>query len=130
MFFGALFAYLIMKYGMAYYNDHGTVFGLVCESKAVAQNTNTCIFGCRCNYGHQPGQLLCLYIFALKNIKSEETVFPRSTIKPLFMQDQREKHLKRIIKTAIPIATGALVMSLARLLIRLLFKRIILHNCK
>lgn len=124
--FGALFAYLIMKYGMAYYNDHGTVFGLVCESKAVAQNTILAFSVAGAIMGISLGSF-CAFIFLLLKYKIGGDGIPEEYYQTSIHARSKRETFKRIIKTAIPIATGALVMSLGSLVDQIIIQRIILQ---
>ena len=123
---GTTFAYLIIHFGMKSYTATGQFLGMTFESDTVARNTLLAFSVAGAILGITLSSF-CAYLFLILKYKISGDGIPEEYYRnSIDARTSRETFL-RIVKTAIPIATGALVMSLGSLIDQIIIQRVLLN---
>lgn len=121
---GTLFMYLIMRYGFNSYNETGTFLGFTFASKIEAQNTilSFSVAGAIC--GISLGSFFSFLFLFLRYKIYGDGIPEEYYLNSVDARTKRETFIN-ICKTAIPIATGALVMSLGSLIDQVIIQNVL-----
>ena len=103
-------------------------FGLYIANRTRGLSDNRFILGCRCNYGYHPRKRphhLCSDILKFK-IQGDRNSGTNTTVIPVEAPSRRET-FNKILKTAIPVAMGSLIMSVGSLIDQGIVQRVLLN---
>ena len=123
---GTLFAYFVMKFGLDSYHSTGGFLGFTFASEIEAQNTILAFSVAGAILGITFGSLLSFVYLFLKYKISGDGIpeeYYRSSI------DARTKRetFSMILKTAIPVAMGAFIMSIGSLIDQIIIQKVLLN---
>lgn len=122
---GALLAYLVMKSGIESYEQTGTFLWFSFNSRAEAQNTILAFSVAGAICGITLGSF-CSFIFVWLKYKIGGDGIPEEYYRNSVDARAKRETFIIICKTALPIATGALVMSLGSLIDQIIIQRVLL----
>ncbi len=124
LFIGALIAYLVMKLGIESYQQTGSFLGFTFASKTEAQNTILAFSVAGAICGISLGSL-CSFLFLWLRYRICGDGIPREYYeKSVDARASREMFIL-MCKTALPIAGGALVMSLGSLVDQIIIQNVL-----
>ncbi len=123
---GTTFAYLIIHFGMQSYTATGQFLGMTFESDTVARNTLLAFSVAGAILGITLSSF-CAFLFLLLKYKIAGDGIPEEYYRNSIDARTSRETLVRIVKTAVPIAMGALVMSLGSLIDQIIIQRVLLN---
>lgn len=123
---GALLAYFVMKFGIESYESTGTLFGLTFANETEAQNTILAFSVAGAICGISLGSL-CAFAYVYLCYKIGGDGIPEEYYKNSIDARTARETLVNIIRTAIPIAMGAFVMSLGSFVDQVIIQRVIIN---
>ena len=123
---GTTFAYLIIHFGMKSYTSTGQFLGMTFESDTVARNTLLAFSVAGAILGITLSSF-CAFLFLMLKYKISGDGIPEEYYRNSIDARTSRETFSRIVKTAIPIATGALVMSLGSLVDQIIIQRVLLN---
>lgn len=122
---GALLAYFVMRFGIDSYESTGTFLGFTFNNDTEAQNTILAFSVAGAICGISIGSLCSLvYYYLLFKIKGDG--IPKEYYESSIDARTARETLVLICKTALPIAMGALIMSLGSLVDQFIIQRVLL----
>lgn len=121
---GLLFAYLVMEYGLKQYNADGTFLRFTFNSEYDAMNTILAFSVAGAILGITIGSFAA-FIFLLLRYRIGGDGIPEEYYKnSIDARTQRETFV-RIVKTAVPIAMGAFIMSIGSLIDQIIIQNVL-----
>ena len=126
---GAALAYFIIIAGMKSYHSTGTFLGLHFIDKETAEKTILAFSVAGAIIGISLGSL-CSFLFFVIKFKIQGDGIPREYYENSIDAREKRETFSIIVKTAVPIATGALVMSLGGFIDQIIIQRVLLHLAK
>ena len=121
---GLLFAYLVMEYGLKQYNADGTFLWFTFNSEYDAMNTILAFSVAGAILGITIGSFAA-FIFLLLRYRIGGDGIPEEYYKnSIDARTQRETFV-RIVKTAVPIAMGAFIMSIGSLIDQIIIQNVL-----
>ena len=112
LFFGLTASFVVTKYGMSQYSSTGFVFGIKCMNDAEAESAIIPIAIGAAITGISLGSLIG-FLFLFIRYKRGGDGITREELKNSPPPRKPEKTLRIMIRTAIPIGLGSIIMSLA-----------------
>lgn len=122
---GALLAYFVMRFGIDSYESTGTFLGFTFDSEIEAQNTILAFSVAGAICGISLGSL-CSFIYYYLLFKIKGDGIPKEYYESSIDARTARETLVLICKTALPIAMGALIMSLGSLVDQFIIQRVLL----
>ena len=123
---GAAFAYLIMYFGMAYYKQTGQFLWFRLQDVNDAQNT-ILAFSVAGNICGISLASLCSSIFLILKYKIGGDGIPKEYLENSIPAKRQKETLNIIIRTALPIVGGALVMSVGSLVDAVIIQNVLFN---
>lgn len=123
---GTVFAYLIMKFGLDSYNSTGGFLGFTFESQAEAQNTILAFSVAGAICGITLGSFFS-FVFLFLRYKIYGDGIPEEYYRSSIDARTKRETFTMILKTAIPIAMGAFVMSIGSLVDQIIIQKVLLN---
>lgn len=121
---GALLAYLVMRYGLESYNETGTFFGFTFQSEIEAQNTILAFSVAGAICGISLGSFFS-FVFLFLRYRICGDGIPEEYYRNSVAARAKKETFITICKTALPIAAGALVMSLGSLVDQIIIQNVL-----
>lgn len=115
-------SYLVIQIGMSEYASNGTVFGTVCESEAAASNAVLPYAAAGAILGITVGSVLG-FIFLFLRYKRRGDGITREEIAYSPRAKSNRTTVKTLIRIAVPVALGALVINIASFIDSALIQR-------
>ena len=125
LFVGALLAYLVVKLGVESYESTGTLFGLTFNSEIEAYQTIVAFSVAGAIMGITLGSFAS-FLFVFLRYKIYGDGIPEEYYQNSIEARSKKETFKMIYKTAIPIAMGALIMSIGSLIDQIIVQRVLL----
>lgn len=122
---GALLAYFVMRFGIDSYESTGTFLGFTFSSETEAQNTILAFSVAGAICGISIGSL-CSFIYYYLLFKIKGDGIPKEYYESSIDARTARETIVLICKTALPIAMGALIMSLGSLVDQFIIQRVLL----
>ena len=122
---GALLAYFVMRFGIDSYESTGTFLGFTFDNEIEAQNTILAFSVAGAICGISLGSL-CSFIYYYLLFKIKGDGIPKEYYESSIDARTARETLVLICKTALPIAMGALIMSLGSLVDQFIIQRVLL----
>lgn len=122
---GALLAYFVMRFGIDSYESTGTFLGFTFDNEIEAQNTILAFSVAGAICGISLGSL-CSFIYYYLLFKIKGDGIPKEYYESSIDARTARETLVLICKTALPIAMGALIMSLGSLVDQIIIQRVLL----
>ncbi len=123
---GAALAYLILVAGMKSYQSTGAFLGFHFRDRIEAENTILAFSVAGAIIGISLGSL-CSFVFFVLKFKIQGDGIPREYYENSIDARGKRETFLIIVKTAVPIATGALVMSLGGFVDQIIIQRVLLN---
>lgn len=123
---GTLFAYFIMKFGFDSYNSTGGFLGFSFQSKIEAQNVILALSVAGAILGITFGSLLS-FVFLFLRYKISGDGIPEEYYRNSIDARTKRETFSMILKTAIPIAMGAFIMSIGALIDQIIIQKVLLN---
>lgn len=121
---GTLFAYLVMSFGISSYEQSGTFLWFTFASEAEAQNTILAFSVAGAICGITFGSF-CSFIFLWLKYRISGDGIPEEYYKNSIDARAKRETFIIICKTAVPIATGAFVMSIGSLIDQIIIQNVL-----
>ena len=126
LFVGAFLAYIIAHLGMSSYADTGTVFGLAIANKTEAYQTIVSFSVAGAIMGITLGSAASFVFYILKFKIQGDGIPEEYYLNSVEARSKRET-FNKILRTAIPVAMGSLIMSVGSLIDQIIVQRVLLN---
>ncbi len=123
---GAAFAYLIMRFGMEHYRDTGSFLWFTFRDHIEAENT-ILAFSVAGNICGITLASFCSFLFLMLKYKIGGDGIPEEYLRRSIAARRQKETLGVIIKTALPIVGGALVMSVGSLIDAVIIQNVLFN---
>ncbi len=123
---GALFAFLIMKFGMEHYRDTGSFLFFTFKDHIEAENT-ILAFSVAGNICGISIASFCSFLFLVLKYKIGGDGIPREYLESSVDALQKRETFGIIVRTALPIVGGALVMSIGSLIDAVIIQNVLFN---
>ena len=123
---GTLFAYFVMKFGLDSYHSTGGFLGFTFASETEAQNTILAFSVAGAILGITFGSLLSFVYLFLKYKISGDGI-PEEYYRTSIDARTKRETFSMILKTAIPVAMGAFIMSIGSLIDQIIIQKVLLN---
>lgn len=126
LFIGAFLAYIIAHLGMNSYAESGTVFGLYIANQTEAYQTIVSFSVAGAIMGITLGSAASFVFYILK-FKIQGDGIPGEYYRNSVEARSKRETFNKILKTAIPVAMGSLIMSVGSLIDQVIVQRVLLN---
>lgn len=126
LFIGSALAFVIMYFGMEAYNSTGTFLWFTPANRTEALNTVLAFSVAGAICGISLGSCFSFLFFFIKFRRGGDGIPEEYLVDSVEARTKRET-FKRILMTAIPVAAGALVMSLGSLIDQVIIQKVMLN---
>ena len=126
LFIGAFLAYIIAHLGMNSYAESGTVFGLYIANQTEAYQTIVSFSVAGAIMGITLGSAASFVFYILK-FKIQGDGIPEEYYRNSVEARSKRETFNKILKTAIPVAMGSLIMSVGSLIDQVIVQRVLLN---
>lgn len=126
LFVGLGLSYLIMKFGISSYESTNTVFGLTFESEHDAMYTLLSFSAAGAIMGITLGSLLS-FLFLYIRYRLDKNRIPKECLENSVEARSRKEVFSILVRTAIPIGVGALIMNIASTIDTVMVQRVLLN---
>ena len=126
---GAAFAYLIMRFGMEHYRDTGNFLWFTFDDHIDAENT-ILAFSVAGNICGITLASFCSFLFLVLKYKIGGDGIPEEYLRNSVEARRQRETLGIIIKTALPIVGGALVMSVGSMIDAMIIQNVLFNLAK
>ena len=126
---GAAFAYLIMRFGMEHYRDTGNFLWFTFDDHIDAENT-ILAFSVAGNICGITLASFCSFLFLMLKYKIGGDGIPEEYLRNSVEARRQRETLGIIVKTALPIVGGALVMSVGSMIDAMIIQNVLFNLAK
>lgn len=123
---GTLFAYFVMKFGLDSYHNTGGFLGFTFASEMEAQNTILAFSVAGAILGITFGSLLS-FVYLFFKFKISGDGIPEEYYRSSIDARTKKETFTMILRTAIPIAMGAFIMSIGSLIDQIIIQKVLLN---
>ncbi len=127
LFIGLTTSYLVMKIGIAQYNSTGRVFGIAFEDNQDAMYTLLSFSATGAIFGITLGSLLSFAFLFVRYKLTNKKYIPDVCLENSLKARESKELFNAMIKTAIPVGLGALIMSVASTIDTVMVQTVLLN---